>query len=286
MHSRRAQFRRPIEDQYIRFFTNILVLCEVSRRKCSFASSGLSGAKVAAICVMHRKLFRIETALTNFSSCFRICVGCGAHPKSYFGGPMCAKCEKFLLEKSSIHSRIEDGWSSHSLWPWVDEASVVGRTVRRLKGGGPPQTFDYYTNLFWSRWLQKRGSQIDKSFLFVPAPARDFEKDDHASCLAKSFARETRGEFAKILKRVSQEQQKLRGKSERQQTEMEFVPMIDGAKRQMPSIAKRTVIFVDDVIVTGSTARAAYEALGRPPRFMTWCLADRIRTVAKPKGPG
>jgi len=49
-------------------------------------------------------------------------------------------------------------------------------------------------------------------------------------------------------------------------------------ERAGPSIecyAQKTVVFVDDVITTGSTAMAAYIALGDPENFEVWTLAHR-----------
>lgn len=47
--------------------------------------------------------------------------------------------------------------------------------------------------------------------------------------------------------------------------------------------AQKTVVFVDDVITTGSTAMAAYMALGDPENFEVWTLASRPK-LAGPSG--
>lgn len=41
-------------------------------------------------------------------------------------------------------------------------------------------------------------------------------------------------------------------------------------------------VFVDDVITTGSTAQAAYEALGEPESFEVWALICRPKLAGKP----
>lgn len=42
-----------------------------------------------------------------------------------------------------------------------------------------------------------------------------------------------------------------------------------------PSLTNEKVIFVDDVVTTGSTALAAWEAIGKPKDFKIWCLGYR-----------
>jgi len=49
---------------------------------------------------------------------------------------------------------------------------------------------------------------------------------------------------------------------------------------RLPGKTFTNVIFVDDVITTGATARAAWLSLGRPERFVVWSLARRLLTNA------
>jgi predicted amidophosphoribosyltransferase len=61
--------------------------------------------------------------------------------------------------------------------------------------------------------------------------------------------------------------QKLKRKSERQVKTFDFLgKSVDNAK---------TYIFIDDVVATGSTAKAAWLALGKPAIFQIWSLAYR-----------
>lgn len=144
----------------------------------------------------------------------------------------------------------------------------MGRIVRRLKGGGAEEVYDYFAQLFLCRWQAWKGSRVEPP-IFIPAPPRREGDKDHSYQLAESFARFTGGVMYAPLKRETQKQQKRLDKSERQEIKV-------AATALDAEIACGNVIFVDDVIVTGSTMAAAYEVLRRPKRFMAWCLADRV----------
>lgn len=66
-----------------------------------------------------------------------------------------------------------------------------------------------------------------------------------------------------------QEAQKFKRKQERKRKSFEFLGgSIDNSMN---------FIFIDDVVTTGSTAMAAWYALGKPPLFQIWSLAYRAR---------
>lgn len=200
---------------------------------------------------------------------FRVCSLCGRLP-FIRGAILCLSCEREVLGRSKLYKRGREGWASYSLWKWDDHHSFGGEIVRKLKGGGPAPVYDYFAELYLSRWLNGHpGFEFSKS-IFVPAPPRDETGYDHAFCLARSFAKWTGSRHAQPLRRVTNEQQKFHDEAKRATLRFDVTSKIDRTQN---------IIFVDDVIVTGNTAKGAYEALNRPPTFMAWCLVDRARLI-------
>jgi predicted amidophosphoribosyltransferase len=198
----------------------------------------------------------------------RACAACGGMPLKIRKGPFCGFCEKFFLKNAGLISRAHENWSAHSLWRWETDDSVVGEVIRRLKGGGDENVYDYFAQIFLQQWFMAKG-RITKEIIVIPAPARESDKKDHAFCFARSLAKQLSAEFISPLLRPSAEQQKLRNKLERRE-------QIFTAKGDFAA-ANKLVVFVDDVIVTGGTIDAAYIALNSPKNFLAWCLADRMR---------
>lgn len=76
------------------------------------------------------------------------------------------------------------------------------------------------------------------------------------------------------LKKSGQELLKInqREKSKIERRGVELVPIVD-----ISNLVSRNVIFVDDIVTTGATLKAAFKALGRPGRFRCWSMA--VRTI-------
>ena len=153
-------------------------------------------------------------------------------------------------------------WQKHETKTWKS------RFLLGLKGGGAEKTLSTLASWFCMK-------NLDLSFqkrVFVPAPAKKSGEEDHAYCWAKALAEFTGGRLESNLKRVDQGSQKKKSVGERRQTRTEIVTRLQ---------SKDPIVFVDDIIASGSTALAAIKALGEEENIEVWTLAFRPKLAEK-----
>jgi len=110
---------------------------------------------------------------------------------------------------------------------------------------------------------------VNQDILWIPAPAKKPNHVDHAVELAMALQKICGGELFVELRRSNEESQKAKSREDRK----EFRCYLDSDKTY--DFKNKQLIFVDDIITTGSTAYAAYVALGRPKDFFVMTVANR-----------
>ncbi|MCY4512538.1 MAG: hypothetical protein OXB86_02490 [Bdellovibrionales bacterium] len=201
----------------------------------------------------------------DFLRFIRSCAVCGSFmpPTDW----LCSHCWRFL-EKEYLSSqdvfRLENTLPHFRLFDWYEENDLfMRRFVSSLKGGGPNFIFKRMALECFPRFLYTRGFPKKTNFVFVPAPSRSPNRPDHALELARAFGFYFGGEVYSVLQRVSRFSQKLKNKSERSQIQI----------LSNKSLKNKNVIFIDDILTTGATARAAFKAMGCPKKFVICTLA-------------
>ena len=183
---------------------------------------------------------------------------------------LCFSCWEFFEEE---YLSIEDLYrkeGSHPhlrLFDWHGENHVfVQRMIESLKQGGPDFIFRRLALECFSRFVHHSFWFQNQEVFFVPAPPREEGSLDHARAFAEALAFYFGGEVLLILERKNKNpNQKFKSRKER--SLLEFY--------RKNSSKKGTFVFVDDVLTSGSTARAAFRALDRPSQFFIFTLAWR-----------
>ena len=209
----------------------------------------------------------LRIVIENLSSLNRACANCGR----LWGRTdlLCDPCwRRFDQLLGSELERMEYDFKVYALFCWEKEEidSLKSRLLLAFKGGGLGSASQRIANLFAAR------KSIDKpaeGLVFVPAPPRIHQTRDHAYAWGQALARCYGGTVLPLLRRGQSGEQKSRALAERAKSTMSYFG------QTLPENPR--LIFVDDLIASGYTAKAAFEALGKPEHFEVWTVAHRPR---------
>lgn len=205
----------------------------------------------------------------------RICLQCGCYRvrPSLF----CQNCEESLCQRR----QRKDLWWPHKSelirgyahFTWIpNQSRALSLLVEDLKGEHMKEAWN-----FWARQslqgltesaILKSGLKMKdgRAPILIPAPSSNFQKQDHAFVFAQKLGELTGWPMKSCLQKVSAGSQKHLDKKGRQAVKLVANEKISD---------DQPVIFVDDVVTTGATAKAAYLALGKPKNFFVIALAYR-----------
>lgn len=158
--------------------------------------------------------------------------------------------------------------------------------VHALKQGGSSTDYKRIA-VEWIRRRQLTSNVFTPTpIIIIPSPARIIGTRDHAFCLAEALSHETGWVLLNLLEfqNLDEKTQKSKGIHLRAQRTFKIrqrSEIISSNYGEHPDNIKDlhygTIIFIDDVVTTGSTAMAAWKALKKPPRFEVWCMAIQPR---------
>ncbi len=230
------------------------------------------------------------------------CPSCGLSATT-----ICARCWYILNEVGSpqkgqstgLHLIGTEPFTQRALYLWDDRvarpAGVLRDALLASKETPAPEMIRMWAAELSSRAFFDGSLGGKRDWLVVPPPGRSgYGENDHAGALAEALAVANRNHLiaeVEILERVGESRrmkrtsfktalhrtvsQKVKSRAERSDIEFRVSPIAKNRIRQA-----RGFIFIDDVIATGATARAAWIALGKPRAFESWAIAYKVRENA------
>lgn len=200
---------------------------------------------------------------TYLRSAFQRCACCRAN--TFSPDLLCKDCHQALVILDPITVRLP-GLYGVALGDY--NSPIIYTLINSLKGGGaPPLTLRKIAELMAFR-LNCQRLTFHKNTLIVPAPSRILNEIDHAWELAHALSQTLDLPMVPLLARESDKEQKSLKREERLQIRMRKV-------KTLPS--HQNILFVDDLITTGSTAQAARRALGSKAPIITLTLGYQPR---------
>ncbi len=178
----------------------------------------------------------------------------------------CNGCWKALHYKA-----LETGFFSMNynrsvsrLYTWESPSdNYLKKIVYQLKYGHSEEVYINFAS--WLLFKAKDYKPLCKDTVFLSAPGKKY-KANHAQLLALALAKQTGLPAYNLLIDKTPSNQKRLNKRER----MKKVFSCERAD----VLKNKKIIFVDDVITTGSTSEAVYRALNQPKHFRSWVILE------------
>jgi predicted amidophosphoribosyltransferase len=198
------------------------------------------------------------------------CLHCGSFLKS--DGLLCESCRGLLNRylDTKLVTRTLAIFDAHALFRWNPGTSdLLSAQLVGLKGTRSQADWAYWAQRFLSRRLSE--GLPPRRIIIIPAPSKSGGRD-HAYQWAEALAAITGAQVYPCLRKLRSQHQRGADRDKRIEVELE----LDENSSMVSDYWSETLwIFADDIVTTGSTALAAFEALGSPPHFETWALAHR-----------
>lgn len=169
----------------------------------------------------------------------------------------------------------------YSLFTWTEETEhlvkpfIYGFKKGRSVSAAKDLALEFMTE-------RQDAGELDRNRVLIPPPSSSFDHGDlwtqalSERCLSPTWpVLRASGSLTAGTSEKSGKSQKLLSKTERGDRRYEIREQIAGYWPLGEESGR--LIFADDVITTGSTAMAAYMALGDPEQFEVWTLVARPR---------
>ncbi|MFN8791796.1 MAG: hypothetical protein ACK5Y2_10125 [Bdellovibrionales bacterium] len=163
-----------------------------------------------------------------------------------------------------------------SLFTWPPGASdSLSHLILRLKKASPA-AWRFYAEHFFLQWAQSNPISDSAVFVSVESRSGNLHAQNWGQALSDYFQKPHEKVLALEGDLQSQKTLELEGRQRRR-----MICRVDFSR-----LRGRQLIFVDDVVTSGSTALAAYRALKEPKDFQVWSLVWRsVSSIAVSQPP-
>lgn len=200
----------------------------------------------------------------------RTCLNCGS--LCTFDGLLCYPCQTTLFKKweEGLHVTEHEVGLIWTLCEWTPgESDVLSRLVFALKGRNQRRAWNFYAQIFAKERLLE---PIEYREIILVSPPESAKSRCHGRYWAESLANHLGAKVIAPFRVISEKQQKHGNLEERATRRYEL-------REEFTSFVQENTdalwVFADDIVTTGSSAKAAYLALESPPHFEVWALVQR-----------
>lgn len=168
--------------------------------------------------------------------------------------PLCPWCRRYLYRqflkyKDHVYKLedIEEAPLIFCLWLWTDENDLmIRKIIVAMKDGANPRLYHLFANWMQLK-LQWHGVKLDHDFCSVPSSTRQ-----HPQRLRQVFQGRFKGENLDLLLKKEKKEQKTLTRTKRQKIVFSLKSF---------HLASRPLVLLDDVLVSGFSAKACVEVL-------------------------
>jgi len=189
---------------------------------------------------------------------------------------LCIRClnklKSFYLKPQNL-MRMQSSFRHLRLIDWTLENDAFIRAVlMSLKGPGRSLFFEVLAKEFFMRVQYLLSLKRDVPLTFIPCPSRNFLKDHGffwAQALGRQFGLPVQQALSPLDAGLSQKAKRL---------------SLRGGRKfllDQKVLKSKNLVFADDVVTSGATAKAAFLALGKPDSFMVWSIFWRKNVYCK-----
>ncbi len=217
-----------------------------------------------------------ENFIEKIDESIRSCANCGfiqTKPRTL----LCEYCFQVVMNRRAIKPNVmlykANAIKTYSLFEWCpNECNALSTLALVLKGKAPEKTWQEYAALFVNFRMSLANLPDDP--IFVPC-ASSTKSKDHAWYFARALSELTKSPLMPLLSRGDAHHFRKATKADREahfESRFQFSENITQADYQ-----KRNIIFVDDIITTGTTVKSAYASFQEAESFEAWSLLRRMK---------
>lgn len=229
---------------------------------------------------------KILTSNELISELLNRCPGCGRSATSF-----CARCwfilnhdddgniasKMIVVDRSPYISRVLYVWKDGQA-PFARHSAIVRNAILASKGSANRGVYRAFAEEVFRRSVAEDLWRERRDWVFIVPPSVRYLVRDHAMELAWQLSDLTGSSLPgrSVLEHgsIGLKQQKLKSRKDRELKQFSISRGLgQAAKNRL--LGARGFLFLDDVIASGATAKAAWSALGKPTRFEAWAIAWR-----------